>query len=200
MAIIKTPDGDVFVDDDDYTYLKDKRVRILVSNRHKATPYRAAVFWDSTISTRKYTILARFLLDAPDDMEVDHINRDSLDNRRENLRLCTRSQNTVNRPGRQGANEWGYRGIVKYKASKKTPTSPDNYYWRAAVGSGKSKVHAGSHKSPHVAALKYNMAALRTYGEHVLLNVVDCFSGETLPRVNNCSTCNAVCFCCCACA
>ncbi len=41
--------------------------------------------------------LHRFLLDAPADRYVDHINGDTLDNRRENLRLVTNTQNSQNR-------------------------------------------------------------------------------------------------------
>ena len=40
--------------------------------------------------------LHRFLLDAPSDMEVDHIDRDGLNNRRVNLRLVTRAENAQN--------------------------------------------------------------------------------------------------------
>lgn len=199
MIVIPTDYGDVLIDDEDYSLIKEKKIKVRISNLHKKTPYKSVVFWDSKIHKRKYVILARFLLNAPEDMEVDHINRNSLDNRKENLRLCTHRQNTVNRPALKGANEWGYRGLVRYKASKKSPTAPDNYYWRAKVENGSSSIHAGSNKNPHISALKYNKVALQIYGDFVLLNEVPCFSEKNIYRDSKCPTCNANCFCCCVC-
>ena len=50
--------------------------------------------------SRKCYLLHRLLMDAPPEKQIDHVNRDRLDNRRENLRLCTRSQNNQNRAPR----------------------------------------------------------------------------------------------------
>ncbi len=49
-----------------------------------------------------YLFLHRYITNAPDGMVVDHINHMPLDNRRANLRICTRSQNAANRVVRQG--------------------------------------------------------------------------------------------------
>ena len=47
------------------------------------------------IDGRQQTVsLHRVLLNAPDGMHVDHLNGNGLDNRKANLRLCTRSENS----------------------------------------------------------------------------------------------------------
>jgi hypothetical protein len=50
----------------------------------------------------KTIYMHRVILDAPDTMEVDHINGDTLDNRRCNIRLATGSMNQKNRKDNAG--------------------------------------------------------------------------------------------------
>ena len=45
---------------------------------------------------KKHTVLHRLIMNAPKGYVTDHINGDKLDNRRENLRICTQHQNTMN--------------------------------------------------------------------------------------------------------
>jgi hypothetical protein len=59
---------------------------------HNNKQYRALVTVDGAM-----VILSRFLLDAPDGLMVDHVNRDTLDNRRLNLRLATHTENMQNK-------------------------------------------------------------------------------------------------------
>lgn len=56
-------------------------------------------------------LLHRFVVDAPSSLEVDHLNRFRLDNRRENLYICTHAQNCKNK------GKWGKSGekYVYYK-------------------------------------------------------------------------------------
>lgn len=53
--------------------------------------------------------LHRFIMEAPRGIEVDHINHDTLDNRRENLRLVTKSQNQQNIGGAHRDSRSGVR-------------------------------------------------------------------------------------------
>ncbi len=66
--------------------------------------------------------LHRQIAGAPRGLDVDHINRDRLDNRRSNLRVCTRGQNLQNVASRGGSSL--HRGVSWSKVAGK---------WRADV-------------------------------------------------------------------
>ena len=103
--------------------------------------------------------LHRVIMDAPSGVEVDHINGNRLDNRRENLRLCTRSQNGKNTSSSTGTSK--YKGVSLEKRRGK---------WRADIGvSGKNKF-LGYFETEDEAAHIYDLAALEYFGEYVKPN------------------------------
>lgn len=59
----------------------------------------------------------RLVMNAPLGMYVDHINGDTLDNRKENLRLCTNAENQQNARARGGTSQ--YKGVSYNKKMKK---------------------------------------------------------------------------------
>lgn len=65
-------------------------------------------------------------------MIVDHINRNRLDNRKANLRLCTIAENVRN-AGINKNNTSGYTGVYKLSKNK----------WRAAIGVDGKSIHLG---------------------------------------------------------
>ena len=65
--------------------------------------------------TRKYLILPRYLMNCPDNMTIDHINRDTMDNRKNNLRICSIFSNNLNK----GNNKSGCVGVCWDKRKKK---------------------------------------------------------------------------------
>lgn len=86
--------------------------------------------------------------------EVDHINGDILDNRWENLRIATHSQNMKNR-GAPSNNTSGYKGVSFHRKKGK---------WRAAIHSEGKKYHLGYFNSAELASQAYEEAAKIHHG------------------------------------
>lgn len=63
--------------------------------------------------------LNRFILGVTDDVVVDHINHDTLDNRRENLRAIEPTNNSTNRKTHNKNNQSGYRNVCWLKVEGK---------------------------------------------------------------------------------
>lgn len=80
-----------------------------------ATPHTMDGYYACAAIGRKTTYMHRFLLDAPDGMYVDHINHDTLDNRRANLRLVSNQENNTNRNGAYNTSKTGIRGVSVHK-------------------------------------------------------------------------------------
>lgn len=89
---------------------------------------------------------------------VDHVNRDTLDNRRSNLRKCSRAQNAVNSKLRV-TNSSGYRGVSFSKGR-----------WAARIRDNYAYVHLGLFDDPVAAARAYDSAALKLHKEFASLN------------------------------
>jgi len=82
---------------------------------------------------RVVVYMHRQITNAPKGMEVDHINRNKLDNRRENLRIVTRKTNSYNLPVCK-RNTSGVRGVSWHKTRGK---------WRAHIYKDYKQIHLG---------------------------------------------------------
>jgi hypothetical protein len=91
--------------------------------------------------------------------ELDHINRNRSDNRIENLRPCTHSQNLGNSRARKG----NYKGVTFCKQTNK---------WRAQITIDGVHRCLGRHDTEKDAALAYNDAARNRHGNFEYLNEV----------------------------
>lgn len=70
-------------------------------------------------SNYKVGLLHRFLVSAPKGMQVDHINRDTLNNRKDNLRICSNKENTRNTTPIRDNNTSGHKGVMWDKRTEK---------------------------------------------------------------------------------
>lgn len=101
----------------------------------------------------------RIILDAPPKKKVDHINGDGLDNRRENIRLCSHSQNLANRKGPASHNTSGYVGVILYRGK-----------WRAAVVKDNKRHYVGQFDTPEQAARARDKKARALHGPFAYVN------------------------------
>jgi hypothetical protein len=93
----------------------------------QAMPRSAGVGYYATTRTadRKTLYMHRFILNPPDGNDVDHVNGETLDNRRSNLRFGSRSQNMQNRRGANKNSTTGVRGVYIQKLVYKSRVCPD---------------------------------------------------------------------------
>jgi AP2 domain/HNH endonuclease len=103
----------------------------------------------------------RSILGALPGEQVDHKNHDTLDNQRENLRICSVPQNSANR--RMSINNTsGYKGVSWHKRDKR---------WFAYVNNGHGRqIYIGYYSTAREAAAAYDLAAVRYFGEFALTN------------------------------
>jgi len=113
---------------------------------------------------KKQLYLHRFLLglEFGNKLQADHINKNTLDNRLENLRIATSAENCRNRRKRRD-NTSGYIGVSWHKRECK---------WRTQIKTDGIMKHIGYFRNKHDAARAYNEAALKYHGEFAELNEI----------------------------
>lgn len=95
--------------------------------------------------------------------QVDHINRNRLDNRIENLRESTQSENCGN-CFKSSVNTSGFKGVE---------WNPKNRKWRVKIKKDYKTVEIGSFIDQVDAAQAYNLAAERYFGDYAYFNGPD---------------------------
>src|SRR5712664_2670409 len=102
------------VDDCNYPYLNQWKWT------YHNSGYVSRAMGGKILGKRKTIYMHRLILDVSRRKYTDHINGNRLDNRKENLRIVTQSQNQMNR-GKQNNNTTGHTGVYREKHSKINP-------------------------------------------------------------------------------
>ena len=147
MASIPLANGQsVLVDDADYEMLSHWKWSVAGRGYPIRGQYKQG-------KTRTVYMHRQLLLPDPG-VEIDHINGDILDNRRENLRPASRQQNSSNQIPRVRSSR--YKGVSRWL---------DTGRWQAHIKSDYETTRIGYFKDEVDAALAYDVAALRLFGE-----------------------------------
>lgn len=103
----------------------------------------------------------RRIMKAPNGQNIDHKNRNRLDNRKENLRFATVSQNKANGVKTRGTSK--YKGVCWNKIS---------FRWQAGIVHEGKSFYLGLFKDEERAARAYNVAARQYFGEFANPNTI----------------------------
>lgn len=125
-----------------------------------AGDYVASRKWEE----KRGILLHRLIMGFPEGLVVDHINDDPLDNRRENLRIVTRGQNSGRGHRR---NKTGYRGVT-FHADRSNTRGGKRY--SAAIRVDGRSTFLGLFHTAEEAAAAYDARAIVVYGELARLN------------------------------
>lgn len=131
-------------------------------------PYLAMFTWCKTgryvrcYHKNKRTAMHHVILWKPlgNNLVIDHINGDTLDNRRANLRVCTQSCNVQNRR-RASRYKSNFLGVSRIKRRGT---------WRATITHEKDSFYLGSFRTEIDAAKRYDEAAKLLYGKMARVN------------------------------
>lgn len=152
MKEIKLTQGKVaLVDDWEYETLSDYLWH---------ADLKGKVYYAVRTNPRAY--MHHLLLPAISGYQVDHVDRNGLNNQKHNLRYCTYEQNQMNRRIQSGGTS-RYKGVSWDKHKCK---------WEVNIRRKPRSVFLGYFKSEKEAALAYNCAALQYFGEFARLNIV----------------------------
>jgi len=140
--------------------LKSKTIKQFVSGRYKMVSLCKK---GSCKNTRVHKIVVDTFLKKEKGKIVDHINRNPLDNRLENLRHATKKENGSNSSYSKGVSN--FRGVSRNSSGKK---------WRVII----CAKYIGVFDCELDAARAYNLEAKRRYGEFAFLNEIKKYRKE----------------------
>lgn len=160
-AIPLTKSKFAIVDNEDFLKINESKWQLWSSKNSKAN-YAIRTIWDSANKKKINNKMHREIMgNIPIGMVIDHINGNGLDNRKENLRLCSSKNNSRNTISWRGYSK--YKGVSWHKWNKA---------WVARIRVDYKLIHLGYFVREEEAAIIYNHAAIKYFGRFAKLNIL----------------------------
>lgn len=159
--VVNTKRGLVTLPMDIWEKMQEHGMHMCVNRKKSTRGYYYSVMVLKKLGT-KYAFrenLARMVADAPKGKHVDHIDRNPLNNARDNLRVCTQAQNAKNRSKSFGT-KFPWKGVHLMQSG----------YYYGVVRSEGIRWKAGPFKTEEEAARAYDELAAWRFGEFAALN------------------------------
>lgn len=148
----------IYLYDEDFEVVAKAKIDLADVKRVKK--YKWTLCNGYVVYKKKNIYLHRFILSAKSGVDVDHINRNKLNNRRKNLRFCKKTENSRN-IDLTNSNTSGAKGVYWNKVKNK---------YHARIKMNKKIMHLGYFDDLIEAARAYNKAAKKYFGEFACLN------------------------------
>lgn len=144
-------------DDDAFERIKDLANHVVWSG---SNPYLDIMIGKDWHKAHRLVVIG--LIPHEKNLTADHIDRNTLNNQRSNLRIVTQQQQCFNRTKRSD------EGLTsKHKGVSKNSQG----YWRAGIDADKH-YHLGTYKTEDEAGMAYNLKAIELFGDKAVLNDV----------------------------
>jgi hypothetical protein len=149
------------IDDEDYDYLSQWKWYCHDDKRGNVYALRNSYINRQHINIKMH----RVIMPVPKKLVVDHINGNGLDNRKQNLRIATKMQNSRNSNQPKNYRSSVFKGVTIHKRKNGT------IGWRARIGVKYKVISLGVFETPEQAAETYNLAATKYYKQFARLNL-----------------------------
>ena len=143
------------VDDEDFEYLNQWKWRVGTSGYATRTVQGKN---DLGARVSRSLIMHRVIMNAKKGEFIDHVDTDRLNNRKNNLRFCSSSQNSMNRSKKSKSK---FKGVSWHKRDKR---------WRAEIKVDGIRIHLGYYVNAIEAVSAYDQAAKKYFGEFAKTN------------------------------
>lgn len=155
MVVVSMKNFEILLDSEDWNTFQQSKWYLCRKGSRKQK-----IYLQRTTKADREVYFHRIIMKCPKNKTIDHINGNTLDNRKENLRICSQLENNRNKRKSSGRSS-RYIGVHYNKIAKN---------WRSQIQSGDKRIEVGSFNSEIEAAKARDLKAIELFGEFAQLN------------------------------